>query len=302
MSTDLYPRYAEMLGRTDAPAASAGGIFGDDDEIGKPNFITAETIMRASSLVVRGAFFNLDVALNGVLPTKTGGRKLAEHHIAGRLGPERDDWLDSFYLQQSSQIDGLRHRGHPEHGFCNATPADFIDVAMPALGILRWVERGIVGRWLLLDLERALADDGVTFSVDGNEPISVPMLERTIERQHSPIEPGDILLLRTGCGAVPEFGRGRARAGPRASDQPRPRAVRGRGGLALRISMIAADNPAREAYPTVADAPFPWTHPLLHPILIGLLGMALGSCGTSNSWRRTARTTGCTHRCSPTSR
>jgi len=43
-----------------------------------------------------------------------------------------------------------------------------------------------------------------------------------------------------------------------------------------RISMIAADTPALEAYPTVADAPFPWTHPLLHPILIGLLGMALG--------------------------
>lgn len=73
-----------------------------------------------------------------------------------------------------------------------------IEPGTPRLGIQHWAERGIVGRGVLLDVERAFACDGVTFSVDGNEPISVEMLEETIRRQDSPVEPGDVLLLRTG--------------------------------------------------------------------------------------------------------
>jgi len=35
-----------------------------------------------------------------------------------------DDWLDSFYLQATSQIDGLRHIGYPGLGFYGGHRAD----------------------------------------------------------------------------------------------------------------------------------------------------------------------------------
>lgn len=275
-----YPSYADLLARTDAPSGSAWGVFGAEDEIGTINFLTPAIVARAAAGVRRGAVFNLDAAVNSIRPWPGGGRRLAEHHITKRPGPECDDWLDAFYLQQTSQIDGLRHRGHPEHGFYNGIDADLIQPNTPSLGIQHWAERGIVGRGLLLDVSRALGN-GVddTFALDGNAMISAEMLVETVAAQGSPVEVGDVILLRTGWmrqyRALDEDGRAgiaTALRGPGLEQSP-----------AIvewpwdhRISMVAADNPAMEAYPTSPDAPFPWDPPLLHPILIGLLGMALG--------------------------
>jgi kynurenine formamidase len=278
-TVDAYPSYAELQARTDGPPGSAWGVFGADDQIGALNFIDAPTIARAVASVSRGAVFNLDVPLNSILPSRGGGRRLAEHHISKRPGPECDDWLDTFYLQQSSQIDGLRHRGHPDLGFYNGVDPDDIEVGSPTLGIQHWAQRGIVGRGVLLDVARALEPDGVRFTVDGNEPISVQMLERTIAAQGSPLEPGDILLIRTGwLTAYRELDDSARQA---LTEQLRGPGLEQSVEMVAwlwdhRIGMVAADNPALECYPTVPEAPFPWSPPLLHPILIGLLGMVLG--------------------------
>ena len=63
----------------------------------------------------------------------------------------RDDWLDSFYLQSTSQVDGLRHIRHPQHGFYGGVPDEAIDVGPPELGIQLLAEKGIAGRGVLLD-------------------------------------------------------------------------------------------------------------------------------------------------------
>jgi len=128
---DAYPSYAELLAREDAPKGSAWGVFGADDEIGTLNFITPDTVASACALVRRGAVFTLDAPLNSILPWRGGGRRPAEHHITKRPGPECDDWVDALFLQQSSQIDGLRHRGHPEHGFYNRTMVEQIEPGTP---------------------------------------------------------------------------------------------------------------------------------------------------------------------------
>lgn len=276
---DAYPTYADLLERTNGPAGSAWGIFGDDDEVGTINFLTPHIVARAASTVRRGAVFNLDAAVNSILPWSGGGRALAEHHITRRAGPECDDWLDSFYLQQTSQIDGLRHRGHPEHGFYNGVDAELIQPHTPTLGIQHWAERGIVGRGLLLDVDRAVGDGGDTFALDSNTMISVPMLEQTIAAQESPVEPADIILLRTGW--MSHYRRQDAAGRDRVAEALRGPGLEQSEEMVAwlwdhRISMVAADNPALEAYPTSPDAPFPWSPPLLHPILIGLLGLALG--------------------------
>ena len=50
-SGTALPSYRELLLRTDAPAGSAWGIFGKDDEVGTVNFITPECVKYAARLV-----------------------------------------------------------------------------------------------------------------------------------------------------------------------------------------------------------------------------------------------------------
>ena len=57
------PRYRDLLTRDDAPPGSAWRVFGQEDELGTLNFIGADEIRRAASLVVDGKCFNLDCPL-----------------------------------------------------------------------------------------------------------------------------------------------------------------------------------------------------------------------------------------------
>ena len=110
----------------------------------------------------------------------------------------RDDCIDSFYLQSGSQIDGLRHFRHPVHGFYNNVPDTDIRASQPRLGVNRMAERGIVGRGVLIDVERFLARQGKRLDYDGGEPIPVSIVDEIAAEQGVGFRSGDILLLRTG--------------------------------------------------------------------------------------------------------
>jgi kynurenine formamidase len=68
----------------------------------------------------------------------------------------------------------------------------------PRTTIDHWARRGIAGRGVLLDLERALRDGGRPYAPDGAAAFTVADLEHA--RAHAGIDysPGDIVLLRTG--------------------------------------------------------------------------------------------------------
>src|SRR5437870_4006335 len=115
--------YADLLARTDAPAGSCWGIFGADDEIGSVNHLTPECVLEAARSVVRGALFNLDYPVNKFNPPLSTTRGLAKHTIFQPSHLGRDDYLDNFYLQSTSQIDGLRHMRTVD-GFYNDWPEE----------------------------------------------------------------------------------------------------------------------------------------------------------------------------------
>jgi hypothetical protein len=110
------PTYAELLDRTDAPPGTAWGVFGPDDELGTLNLLTPERALAAARLVQRGEVFALNWAIE--LPDPHPFRQPPRRNQLG-FGVGRDDWLDNFYLQGSSQWDSLRHIAHPRHGFYN---------------------------------------------------------------------------------------------------------------------------------------------------------------------------------------
>jgi kynurenine formamidase len=281
------PSYVDLLGRIDAPPGSSWHVFGPDDELGMLNNLTPECTRRATSLVKRGRVFNLDYPLNTFVPSLSGTRPPTAHRIFANNAHHRDDWLDSFYLQSTSQIDGLRHIRHPVHGFYGGVADDAIDVGGPALGIQRVAERGIVGRGVLIDMPRHYAAVGWAYDLTTNHMVTVADLDDALRRQGVALERGDILLLHTGWAAhylsLDQAARERRTGAPGLQQSPQMLAWLWDHG----VSLVAADNGAVEAYPVSAvsgfhfpDEPPPKRGPvhngMMHRQLLALLGLLLG--------------------------
>lgn len=262
-----------------SPPYSSWSFFGPDDRRGTINFLTPARVAAAAALIRTGTRFGLDYPVNAFEPYPTGTRPPTRHHVFANNEFHRDDWLDSFYLQSTSQLDSLRHIGHPTHGFYNGQSPDSTD-----LGIHHWAAEGIAGRGVLLDVRSHLEYDVETTVV-----LDAPLLDEIAAAQGVAFRGGDILLLRTGW-AENYVAKSPA---SRAEFNRRNRSP----GLAQRtatlrwlwdheIALVASDTPAVEADPVIdSDFRTPGERPpdrgvdhsgMLHRPLIALLGMAMG--------------------------
>jgi kynurenine formamidase len=269
------PSYAELCQRTDAPPGSAWGLWGPDDELGTLNRLTPERTVAAARLIQTGMLFPLDAPVDVLDPCAWRPVPIRYHLGAGSPGG-RDDYLDRFYLQGSSQWDGLRHTQHPRYGFYNGVPAAAVDdPASKRLGIQAWAERGIAGRGVLLDVARYLTERGVPYDVELEYPYPPELLDAVAEAQGVRFEPGDLLLVRTGwLGAYQQWPPARraalhwqTAASPGLEPSERMAAWLWDHGLAA----VAADNLALEAMPLRFDP-----ERFLHYRLQALLGMPIG--------------------------
>lgn len=267
------------------PPGAAWGAFGSPDDLGMLNFLSADRTAEAAKLVRRGEVFTLDYPLNTFVPSISGTRPATQHHIFANNPNHRDDWLDSFFLQSTSQIDGLRHMRHPEAGFYDGAADAEIGEGSPRLGIHHASERGIVGRGVLLDLPRWFADTGR--EMPRTAAFTPQDLEDTAAHQGVAFEPGDILLLHTGWAeaylslSIDERKAQHGSAGLHQSQQM----------LAWlweqQFALVAADNPGLEAFPIDRGSGFfiegaappergPDHNGMMHRSLIPLLGLMLG--------------------------
>ena len=287
-----FPAYAELLTRTDAPPGSAWGVFGDDDEIGTLNHLTPQRVLSGIRAVRTGEMFNLDLPLGAFDPPLVPSRKNLRHTLFANNPYHRDEYVDSFYTQAGSQIDGLRHIGNPQYGFYNGADPQRFAAQTPFLGINRLTEHGIAGRAVLLDVDRHRRAEKRPIDHAGGEAIPISDVIAAAERQQVGFEHGDILLLRTGwahhhLNEIDDHQR-------RAATDP----IRASGLLAShetvawlwdrRFSLVATDNFAVESWPAPKDSPFVTRAErsgavktdghsgLMHRALIPLLGMVLG--------------------------
>lgn len=276
------PTYDEIGG-------SSWEVFGRGNELGTVNFLTPERVAAAAGLIRTGRRFSLDYPVNAFEPYPTGTRHPTQHHIFANNEFHRDDWLDSFYLQSTSQLDSLRHIGHPKHGFYGGLPADENNENSIALGIHNWAESGIAGRGVLLDIPRFFAQEGKPYSCEQTIALNEVTLEAIARSQNVHWQGGDMLILRTGW-AENYVAKS---AGERVEFNKHSNSA----GLAQResllrwlwdheIALVAADNPGVEAHPVLeSDFRFEGERPpergvdhsgMLHRPLIALLGMAMG--------------------------
>jgi len=281
------PTYDDLT--TASPPGSSWDVFGHDDELGTVNLLTPRRVAAAARLVVTGERFNLDYPVNAFEPYPTGTRPATRHQVFANNEFHRDDWLDSFYLQSTSQLDSLRHIGHPVHGFYNGLAAADNTGDSTRLGIHNWAESGIAGRGVLLDVARFFAAAGRDYDCETTVVLDASTLDEIAAAQSVTWHGGDILLLRTGW-AENYVAKSTAQ---RVEFNSRNRSP----GLAQReeilrwlwdheIALVASDTPAVEADPVVeSDFRVPGERPpergvdhsgMLHRPLIALLGMAMG--------------------------
>ncbi|MQA87233.1 MAG: cyclase family protein [Streptosporangiales bacterium] len=246
------------------------GVFGRGDSLGTVNLLTADRVRAASALVRDGRVFRLDLPITEPDPPMYGRDRLV-HTIFSASRNNWDDRLDNFHPQGSTQWDGLRHVRCREFGFYGGYTAE---PGEDDLGIEHWARHGIIGRGVLLDLERHLRLAGTP--VDPGAEMSIPssMLATIAREQAVELRPGDVLCVRTGW---MRMYRERAAAGEAihvdgrtpfpglAADEAMARFL-----WDTRVAAVVADNPAVEVSPGDPKVGS------LHRRIIPLLGMAVG--------------------------
>jgi kynurenine formamidase len=272
------PKFSQLplVGQTGE--RSAWGVFGQDDQLGTVNLLTAERVKRAATLVRTGRVINLNLPLNFPITLYGGFRTGYRHHIEVNRGG-RDDYVDNFAMQGSSQWDSLRHIRFREFGYYGGRQDEDLD-GKGELGIEHWARHGIIGRGVLLDAAGYMERQGTPLDATKKFAMDGAFLEQVARAEKVTLEPGDIILLRTGWLA---WYKGLDEAGREAL---RGTLHPGEGGMACpgldasqataawvwdqQIAAMAADNVALEALPVEAQVGFQ------HRRLIALQGMPIG--------------------------
>jgi kynurenine formamidase len=268
------PRYDQLPVIEKTGDAHAWDYWGKGDQLGAINLLTPERALAASRLVRHGRVINLNLPLN--LPNPAfGSRKVYEHNMYVHRGG-RDDSLDGFFLQCSTQLDGLRHIRYREFGYFGGLEEEEVDAGR--LGMEHFAEHGIVGRGVLIDVERFMRERGTPLDPEQKFVIDGNLINEIAAAQAVELRAGDILILRTGW-----------LAWYLSLDQDRRAKLSGgfgEGRLAMpgldphretaawlwdhQVALAAADNFALEALPVDPEVGFQ------HRRLIPLLGIPIG--------------------------
>ncbi len=104
------PPFEALPLRKDGPPGNAWGLFGDDDQLGRLNFLTPAVVKSAASEIQTGTRVSLDWDLDK--PKVPGyGSQTFRHQIINKAPSTENDDAVAFNTQGGSQWDGLRHFG-----------------------------------------------------------------------------------------------------------------------------------------------------------------------------------------------
>jgi kynurenine formamidase len=185
-----------------AQRVSNWGRWGSDDERGTLNLVDAAAVLRGVAAVRRGAVFSLAIPMHDDGP-QTGG-------IPGRVNPQHrmiavnqsytgdpndfttsDDAVE-LGVQAATHWDALAHVGYGDKLY-NDHPASVVSEAGAAhLGIDHFGP--VASRGVLLDIARLHGVD----HFDDNHAIGADDLEHAAGAAGVTMEPGDIVMVRTG--------------------------------------------------------------------------------------------------------
>jgi kynurenine formamidase len=178
------------------------GRWGDKDELGTLNLIDAAAVRRGVACATEGRRFSLAMPLQadgiqmGFIPGRINPR-LNMHQVNEPIGSDPEgvcanDDAVSMGLQAGTHWDGLSHVSYGGHLY-NGYPASSVTTAGTSRCGIEKVAT-VVSRGVLLDVARAR---GVG-RLDGGYPITGEDLDAAVDLARVTIEPGDLVLVRTG--------------------------------------------------------------------------------------------------------
>lgn len=294
----VFPSFDQLLQREGRLSGTSWGLF-QEIERGTPSFITPAAILEARNSIRTGTVFGLDYPADAFDPGMSLKRSAPRHTIYSSHPAHRDDYLDGYYLQGSTQIDGLRHRRADDVGFYNGVADSRITEGTPDLGIQEWAEHPITGRGILVDLEGYRNSSGEPIDHAGGEPLTLDLVQAAMAAQSLTTRPGDVLMLHTGwcewfLALGPEEKQGiresRKTSGVAQSEEFVAWA------WDSQFALIAADNFAFECLPVVPESPYRASaandHGMMHQHLLAKLGLPLGELWKLGPLAGYMRTTG----------
>ncbi|HEY2813657.1 MAG TPA: cyclase family protein [Acidimicrobiales bacterium] len=186
-----------------AARVSNWGRWGDDDEIGTLNLIDADAVRRGAAAVRTGERFSLAVRFDQHSPQigSIPGR-INPLHAMVAVNAEYQGSADGFCtsddivtmgLQAATHWDALSHVSYGGRLY-NGFPASAVTAEAGATrcGISRITT--LTTRGVLLDVARALGRE----RLDGGYGITAADLDAAVALTRLTIEPGDVVLVRTG--------------------------------------------------------------------------------------------------------
>lgn len=201
------------------------GRWGADDELGTLNFITAEKVSHAASLVRHGKVFPLGVDFGSSGPqgafhfrhnpvlvmTVDGGdaNTLAQYGPRWTQNPTAEQmggyFVDNLFrfnedmvimpLQAATQWDALSHVYYEDKLYNGFAAGSVTSMGAYHCSIAKVDVKGITSRGVLLDLVR---HRGAEVFLEQGNPITPQELDDVVRAQGVTIERGDIVLIRTG--------------------------------------------------------------------------------------------------------
>lgn len=269
------PAYADLPVSKAAPHwRTAWGVFEQDPhggQLGTLGLLTPERRVAAMGLVRDGITVNLDHPMDVPLSI-FAHRKRFTHHVFEIMPGYYDETLDDLAPQLSSQWDAMRHVRSPDGFYGGLRDDESALDAGGSLGIDHAAVAGIIGRGVLLDVERHLRSSDAPISPNERREIPPALLDEVAEAQGVSLREGDVLLVRFGVDTL-----------IRAISEGRPGSEMTYAAPGLQqdtdtvawlwdkhVAAICADNIAVEVTPPRG----PDTR--IHPALLGLLGLAMG--------------------------
>jgi kynurenine formamidase len=251
-------------------------LHGPGDQLGTLNRLTAPVVAAAAGAVRTGERIGVSLPL-GLPDPPFFGRRGFKHTVFPMAPLAFDDFMDGFYLQCSTQWDGLRHIGGPD-GWYGGWQGSADGDPQP-LGIHHWAARGIIGRGVLVDLVAARQRDDGGYDPFTSVAFAPSDLLAALSAAGVSLRYGDILCVRTGwmdkylALSPPE----RESLAETMVDVTGYTAAGLAGSEAMArflwdsgVAAVACDNPAVEVVPGDRSVGF------LHGRLIPCLGFAIG--------------------------
>ncbi|MBD0860024.1 cyclase family protein [Gordonia sp. zg691] len=203
MTETVVPALTELL----ADSPTNWGKWGPEDEVGSLNYLTAAQVLAGAAQIKQGKLFTLQRLIgdpNGdpVWPGRSPATRemiLDESHWdSGGDGPAfpgglhyADDKLYAF-LQGSTQYDALGHVWY-DGKLWNGYDARTTIGGLSKASVAPIAERGVAGRAVLLDMARYRGKE----YLEPSETFTHEDLIACAQAQGTPIEPRDILVIRT---------------------------------------------------------------------------------------------------------